>query len=129
MPAGRPGNDLLDAYREAGEPLPAIPVARGLGLGFDEPVIVRDLPQTAAAEPLDPGVVLLVTGCVSDDTVGSVVTHEAIHVTADGPEVLIESVLEPSAIRSPAMTDRKPTPKPTGSSTRRTRRPRSRRSR
>ena len=88
---GASGTDLLDAYRSAGEPLPVSPVARGLGLGFDEPVIVRDLPKTASMETLDPGVVLVITASVSDDTVGSVVTHEAVHVTPDGPEVLTSS--------------------------------------
>ncbi len=94
LDACRPGaaaSGLLDAYREAGEPLPMMPVARGLGLGFDDPVIVRDLPRTAAAETLDPGVVLVVTGCVFDDTVGSVVEHESILITSDGPEVLTSS--------------------------------------
>jgi Xaa-Pro dipeptidase len=89
--AGASGTDLFDAYRSAGEPLPVGPVARGLGLGFDDPVIVRDLPRTASMETLDPGVVLVITACVSDDTVGSVVTHEAIHITPDGPEVLTSS--------------------------------------
>jgi Xaa-Pro dipeptidase len=94
LDACRPGasaRGLLDAYLEAGEPLPTTPVARGLGLGFDDPVIVRDLPATAAAETLDPGVVLLVTGIVSDDSVGSVVTHEVILITAEGPEMLTSS--------------------------------------
>ena len=88
---GASGTDLLDAYESAGEPLPVAPVARGLGLGFDDPVIVRDLPTTASTETLDPGVVLVVTACVFDDAVGSVVTHEAIHITPDGPEVLTSS--------------------------------------
>ena len=30
-------------------------------------------------------------GVPSDDTVGSVVTHEAIHITPDGPDVLTSS--------------------------------------
>jgi Xaa-Pro aminopeptidase len=90
---GAPGSDLLDAYRAAGEPLPSAPVARGLGLGFDEPLIVRDLPETAARERLDPGVVLVVTGCASDDAVGTVITHQPIHITPDGPEVLSASPL------------------------------------
>ncbi len=88
---GASGSDLLDAYRTAGEPLPVAPVARGLGLGFDDPVIVRDLPKTASMEALDPGVVLVVTASVTDDAVGTVVTHEAIHITPDGPEVLTTS--------------------------------------
>ena len=88
---GAPAAALLDAYPAAGEPLPATPVARGIGLGFDDPVIVRDLPETAAAEMLDPGVVLVVTGVVTDDTVGSVVTHEVILMTPEGPEMLTSS--------------------------------------
>ena len=84
---------LFDAYRAVGEPLPMVPVARGLGLGFDDPVIVADLPHTASIETLDPGVVVVVTGCVADDSVGSVVEHEVILVTPDGPEVLTSSPL------------------------------------
>jgi Xaa-Pro aminopeptidase len=88
---GAPASGLLDAYRAAGEPLPATPIGRGLGLGFDDPVVVRDLPETAARELLDPGVVLAVTACVSDDAVGSIVTHEPVLITAEGPELLSSS--------------------------------------
>ena len=65
-----------------------MPIGRGLGLGFDDPVIARDLPETASRERLDPGVVLVVTGCVVDDTAGSVIAHEPVLITPDGPEVL-----------------------------------------
>jgi Xaa-Pro aminopeptidase len=85
---GAAASGLLEAYRAAGEPLPAMPIGRGLGLGFDEPVIARDLPETASRERLDPGVVLLVTGCVVDGTAGSFITHEPVLITPDGPEVL-----------------------------------------
>ena len=61
---GATGAALFDVYEAAGEPLPAEPIARGLGLGFDDPVIVRDLPETAAKERFDPGVVLAVTARV-----------------------------------------------------------------
>jgi Xaa-Pro aminopeptidase len=88
---GAPASALLDAYREAGEPLPVMPIGRGLGLGFDDPVIARHLPETAAIERLDPGVVLVVTACVFDDVVGSVISREAVRITADGPEVLSSS--------------------------------------
>ena len=88
---GAPASGLLDAYGAAGEPLPVMPIARGLGLGFDDPVIVRDLPETAARERLDPGVILVVTGCVFDDTVGSVIAHEVVLITSSGPEVLSSS--------------------------------------
>ena len=46
---GAPASDLLDAYEAAGEPLPPMPVAHGLGLGFDHPVVTPHLPATAAA--------------------------------------------------------------------------------
>jgi Xaa-Pro aminopeptidase len=81
---GAPGSALLDAY--ADEPLPPLPIARGLGLGFDDPVIVRDLPETAARERLDPGVVLAVTA-VTD----GVIATEVVLVTDDGPDVLTSS--------------------------------------
>ncbi len=40
---GAPASDLLAAYEAAGEALPPMPVAHGLGLGFDPPVISPDL--------------------------------------------------------------------------------------
>lgn len=88
---GAPASGLLDAYGAAGEPLPLVPVGRGLGLGFDDPVVVRDLPRTAATERLEPGVALVVTGTVIDDHVGSVVAHQPVLITPDGPEVLSSS--------------------------------------
>ena len=84
---GATGSDLLDAYRDADEPLPPMPVASGLGLGFDLPLIVRDLPATAAAERLDPGVVIALTAYVEDDS-SAVFRKDAVRITAHGPEVL-----------------------------------------
>lgn len=89
--ACRPGGvagDLLAAYEAAGEPLPATPVAHGLGLGFDPPVISADLPATNAEERLEPGMVLAVTGYVWERGVGAVFTREAVLVGDDGPQVL-----------------------------------------
>jgi Xaa-Pro dipeptidase len=85
---GAAGSGLLEAYEAAGEPFPRTPVGRGLGLGFDDPVIVADLPDTAANERLDPGVVLVLTGSVTDERIATVVAHEAVLITPDGPEVL-----------------------------------------
>lgn len=85
---GRPASALLDAYGAAGEPLPTMPIGRGLGLGFDDPVVTGALPRTAAREMLAPGVVLVVTAYVTDDAVGSVIIHEPILITAAGPETL-----------------------------------------
>jgi Xaa-Pro aminopeptidase len=75
---GERGTALFDAYADAGVQLPAEPVGRGLGLGFDDPVIVRDLPETAAKERFDPGVVVAVTA-----RVGHAVATTAVVIGAD----------------------------------------------
>jgi len=89
-PGARAG-DLLAAYDAAGEPLPAMPVAHGLGLGFDPPVVTPQLRATADAEVLEPGMVLAVTGYVWREGTGAVFGREAVLVTADGAEVLTSS--------------------------------------
>lgn len=88
---GRPASDLLSAYEAAGEPLPVTPVAHGLGLGFDPPVVSADLPETCAAEHLEPGMVLAVTGYVWQSGVGAVFSREAVLIGEDGAEVLTSS--------------------------------------
>ncbi len=85
---GAPAADLFAAYEAAGEPLPTMPVAHGLGLGFDPPVVSPDLPVTSAEERLEPGMVLAVTGYVWESGVGAVFTRDAVLITADGAEVL-----------------------------------------
>lgn len=92
--ACRPGvsaGDLLAVYPAAGEALPPLPVAHGLGLGFDPPVISPDLPQTSAAERLDPGTVLALTAYVWEPGVGAVFSRDAVLITDDGAEVLTSS--------------------------------------
>ncbi len=46
---GAPNAELLAAYEAAGEALPVVPVAHGLGVGFDSPVVSPQLAATAAA--------------------------------------------------------------------------------
>lgn len=92
--ACRPGAsaaDLLAAYDAAGEALPPIPVAHGLGLGFDPPVVSPDLPATSVAERLDPGTVLALTAYVWEEGVGAVFSRDAVLITDDGVEVLTSS--------------------------------------
>jgi len=88
---GSPAIDLLAAYQAAGEELPPMPIARGLGLGFDPPVVSQHLPATAAEERLEPGMVLAVTGYVWQSGVSAVFGREAVLITPDGPEVLTSS--------------------------------------
>jgi Xaa-Pro dipeptidase len=89
--SGRPASDLLLAYEAANEPLPPMPVAHGLGLGFDSPVVTPQLRETAASEILEPGMVLAVTGYVWQEGVGAVFGREAVLVTAEGAEELTSS--------------------------------------
>ena len=88
---GAPASDLLAAYEAAGEPLPAMPVAHGLGLGFDPPVVTPQLRATAAKEILEPGMVLAVTGYVWQEGLGAVFSRDAVLITPDGAEVLTSS--------------------------------------
>lgn len=88
---GAPATDLLAAYHAAGEPLPPMPIARGLGLGFDPPVVSQYLPATASEERLEAGMVLAVTGYVWQRGVGAVFGREAVQITADGAEILTSS--------------------------------------
>ena len=68
-----------------------MPVAHGLGLGFDPPVVTPDLPQTSTEAHLDPGMVLAVTGYVWAQSVGAVYQRDAVLITDDGAEVLTTS--------------------------------------
>ncbi|MEZ0052424.1 Xaa-Pro dipeptidase [Mycobacterium sp. MAA66] len=86
--AGNPTGALLDAYAAAGEPLPAMPVAHGLGLGFDPPVVSPNLRATAEADIFEEGMVLAVTGYVWQQGVGAVFTRDAVLITAGNAEVL-----------------------------------------
>ncbi|MDF3339633.1 M24 family metallopeptidase [Mycolicibacterium septicum] len=89
--AGKPASALLEAYEQAGEPLPAMPVAHGLGLGFDPPVVSPNLRATAEADLLEEGMVLAVTGYVWEQGIGAVFTRDAVVIGAGGPEILTQS--------------------------------------
>jgi Xaa-Pro dipeptidase len=90
----RPGastRDLLTAYDAAGEPLPPMPVAHGLGLGFDPPVVSETLWAAGEHDHLEPGMVLAITGYVWQQDVGAVLRRDTVHITAEGTEVLTAS--------------------------------------
>lgn len=85
---GEPGSALLDAYASAGVSPPPVPVARGLGLGFDLPIVAADLPASPGADPFQPGVVLALTSFVWERGRGAAMTIDPVHVTDDGPALL-----------------------------------------
>jgi Xaa-Pro aminopeptidase len=65
-----------------------MPVARGLGLGFDLPLVTHALPRTAADQHVEVGMVLALTAYVWKEGVGAVYGQEPLVVTATGPEPL-----------------------------------------
>jgi len=85
---GSTGADLLAAYDGAGEPPPPMPVARGLGLGNDLPLVTPALTRTATEQQLEPGMVLAVTAYVWEEGVGAIYAQEPVHITETGPELL-----------------------------------------
>ncbi len=89
--ATRPGADvreLLAAYEAAGEPLPPMPVAHGLGLGFDPPVVSESLWAAGEHDRLEPGMVLAITGYVWQQGLGAVFRRDTVHITDGGVDVL-----------------------------------------
>jgi Xaa-Pro aminopeptidase len=85
---GSPCTALLAAYRAEGQAPPPFPVASGLGLGFDTPVVTAQLPLTAAREILEPGMVLAVTAQVTGTDGRTVFHKEAVCITDNGCQVL-----------------------------------------
>ena len=85
---GAPLTELLGAYDAAGVPQPPMPVARGLGLGFDLPLVTPALPLTAGEQHVEAGMVLALTGYVWKKGVGALYVQEPIVVTESGPESL-----------------------------------------
>jgi Xaa-Pro aminopeptidase len=84
---------LLEAYDAAGVPAPPMPVARGLGLGFDLPLVTPALPQLAAEQHLEPGMVFALTGYVWKEGVGALFGQEPLVITEAGPAPLSTAAL------------------------------------
>jgi Xaa-Pro aminopeptidase len=92
---GAPTRELLAAYEAAGEPVPPMPVAHGLGLGFDPPVVSEMLWAAGEHDHLDAGMVLAITGYVWQEGIGAVFRRDTVHVTDAGAEVLTNSPTAP----------------------------------
>lgn len=91
LSACRPGaktTTLLTAYDAAGVPPPPVPIARGLGLGNDLPLVSAQLPRTAAEQRLQSGMVLALTAYVWQEGVGGVYGQEPIVITDGGADLL-----------------------------------------
>jgi len=88
---GASTRQLLAAYEAAGEPIPPMPIAHGLGLGFDPPVVSETLSAAGEDDRLDAGMVLAITGYVWQEGVGAVFRRDTVHITDAGAEVLTDS--------------------------------------
>lgn len=91
LEACRPGRDageLRQAYLSSGEPLPSVPIAHGLGLGMEPPLVGPGPGHAESAWTLRPGMVLSVGGDVWSPGVGGVLAREAVLITEAGHEVL-----------------------------------------
>lgn len=88
----RPGNNgaaLRKAYEDSGEPLPPFPIANGIGMGWEPPLIGTALGAEADSRVvLEPGMVLSVQGYVWQSGIGGYLGKETVAITADGCEVI-----------------------------------------
>lgn len=86
--AGATGGDLVAAWASCGEALPAAPLAHGVGLGVEPPIIGAGV---GAASALGPDTVLAVTGWVAEEGVGGFLERDLVLVTDGDPRVLTTS--------------------------------------
>lgn len=92
---GAPLSGLLDAYEAAGVAPPPMPVARGLGLGYDLPLVTEALPLEAADQRAEAGMVLALTAYIWKEGVGGLYGQEPVHLTTHGPELLSAEPFHP----------------------------------
>jgi Xaa-Pro aminopeptidase len=88
LTACRPGNtgaDLYGAWEAAGHPDPAVPLAHGLGLGAEPPLIGYG---RGAGAVIDEGMVLSVQSWVTEEGVGGCLERGTVLVESSGPTVL-----------------------------------------
>jgi Xaa-Pro dipeptidase len=86
---GGTGAALRKAYEESGEPLPPFPIANGVGMGWEPPIIGTTMaPETDARATFEPGMVLSVAGYVWESGVGGYLGRETAAITADGCELI-----------------------------------------
>jgi Xaa-Pro aminopeptidase len=83
--AGNTGADLYRAWEEAGNADPGIPLAYGLGVGAEPPVIGFGRGREALIEE---GMVLSVQSWVTEDGVGGCLERNAVLVESSGPSQL-----------------------------------------
>jgi len=91
--AGATGGDLVAAWTSLGEAVPAAPLAHGVGLGLEPPIIGAGV---GAASVLAPDTVLAVTAWVGEEGVGGFLERDLVLVTDGDPRVLTTSARGPA---------------------------------
>ena len=88
----RPGNNgaaIRKAYADTGEPLAPFPIANGIGMGWEPPLIGTAMGAEADSRAiLEPGMVLTIQAYVWEPGVGGYLGKETVTITDDGCEVL-----------------------------------------
>lgn len=92
---GASGADLAEAWTATGEPPPPVPLAYGVGLGMEAPVVTAA--GLGAAIVLAAGTVLAVTSWVAEPRVGGFLERDLVLVGDDGPRVLTTAPRGPAA--------------------------------
>jgi len=87
--------ELLASYAAAQEALPPFPIAHGVGLGCEPPLLGRDHVCDAGWR-IEAGMVLALYAFVTD-TEASYLTQDLVHVTADGAVLLTAEPRAPLA--------------------------------
>jgi Xaa-Pro dipeptidase len=83
--AGSTGADLYRAWESTGNPDPRFPLAHGLGLGAEPPLIGMGRGTDAV---IADGMVLSVQSWVTEEGVGGYLERAAVHIEGSGPSVL-----------------------------------------
>jgi Xaa-Pro aminopeptidase len=83
--AGGTGADLRRAWEAAGEQMPPVPLAHGVGLGVEPPIIASGVGDRW---DLVAGMVLSVQGWVAQEGVGGVLQRELVLVGDGAPRLL-----------------------------------------
>jgi Xaa-Pro dipeptidase len=97
--AGLPVTELARAWTATGEPLPPTPLAYGVGLGVEYPVVGGAGALAAPEEPLLPGMVLGIQGYVWERGVGGYLGAETVLITDDAPQRLTRLSHDPLSAR------------------------------
>jgi Xaa-Pro dipeptidase len=83
--AGRTGADLRLVWEATGEPTPPVPLAYGVGLGMEPPIIGAGMGDEVV---LQAGTLLALQSWVARQGVGGYLARQVVFISEEGPQVL-----------------------------------------